>query len=47
MENLQKRMDNLLKELSSIIENIKAENLQNEQSTLDFLDKVNEFSVMF
>ena len=46
-EQLKKRMDDVLKELKSVISDIEAEGLQNEQETLNFVDEINALSVTF
>lgn len=46
-KQLQKRMDNALKEVSSIISDIQDKELQNEQESLNFLDELNKLSVVF
>ena len=46
-KQLQKRMDNALKEVSSIISDIQNKELQNEQESLNFLDELNKLSVVF
>ncbi len=46
-ESLKKRMDDILKELKSIISEIQTEGLQHEQDTLNFVDEINALSVTF
>ena len=46
-KQLQERMDNALKEVSSIISDIQDKELQNEQESLNFLDELNKLSVVF
>ena len=44
---VQKRMDNILKDIKQLVEDIQKDNLQNEQFTLDFMDELNKLSVSF
>ena len=45
--SLQKRMDNILEDIDSIIEEIEREGLQHTQSALNFVDELNKLSVSF
>jgi hypothetical protein len=47
MNQLQKKMDNVLQKLHNIIQDIKEENLQNSQEVIDFMDKLNVISITF
>lgn len=43
-EELQKRMDKVLKEIESIINEIEEEQLYNTQEVLDWMDILNRYS---
>lgn len=47
MNQLQRKMNNVLQELHNIIQDIKEENLQNSQEVIDFMDKLNVISITF
>ncbi len=46
-KRINQKMQKLLKEVENVIKDIEKEGLQDEQETLDFMDKLNELSVTF
>lgn len=46
-EELKQRMNIVIKDVESIINDIKNNNLENEQDSLNFMDKLNALSVLF
>lgn len=46
-KRINQKMQKLLKEVENVIKDVEKEGLQDEQETLDFMDKLNELSVTF
>ena len=46
-KELQKRMEEILRQCNNLIEEIGAASLYNEQEVLDWLDKLNELSISY
>lgn len=47
MENIKEKMKNVVTDIEEIIEYIQKNKMENEQSTLDWMDKINKLSVTF
>ena len=47
MNNLKEKMSNIEKSIKEVIDDITKEHLENSQEVLDFMDRLNAYSITF